>query len=326
MRDDASDVLDDLRCVPGPRGDGRTRHNWSVLARAAAEDLDVARVVEAHLDAVTILDELDAAGPPPGSRWGVWAAESRSVGPVTATADTGASGPDRWRLVGPKPWCSGVAGTPRFCTHALITAHSPDGPGLFAMDLDQDEITVRPGEWAGAGMVRSAAATVDIAGARAVAVGAPRAYLERAGFWHGACAVAAAWFGGAAAVVEPLREAAATGRLDEHGHAHLGAVDAALAAARELLRAAATAIDDPRAREEPIDVARRRALQVRAVVEHAVDAAITRTARAGGPGPLVHDGEHARRVADLGVYVRQSHAERDLAALGRLVPAEVELL
>jgi hypothetical protein len=54
------------------------------------------------------------------------------------------------------------------------------------------------------------------------------------------------------------------------------------------------------------------------VVEHAVDEAITRTGRALGPKPLAMDAEHAQRVADLTMYVRQSHAERDLAALGRL--------
>ncbi len=37
-----------------------------------------------------------------------------------------------------------------------------------------------------------------------------------------------------------------------------------------------------------------------------------------GPAPLALDGPHARRVADLTMYVRQSHAEADLAALGRL--------
>ena len=44
-------VLDAFRTAPSPRGDGRTLHNWAVLARAAAEDLDVARLAEAHLDA-----------------------------------------------------------------------------------------------------------------------------------------------------------------------------------------------------------------------------------------------------------------------------------
>jgi hypothetical protein len=60
------------------------------------------------------------------------------------------------------------------------------------------------------------------------------------------------------------------------------------------------------------------ARRVRAVVEHAVDEAIVRTGRALGPAPLVLDARHAQRVADLTIYVRQSHAERDLAALGKL--------
>ncbi|MBZ4576138.1 acyl-CoA dehydrogenase, partial [Mycobacterium avium subsp. hominissuis] len=33
---------------------------------------------------------------------------------------------------------------------------------------------------------------------------------------------------------------------------------------------------------------------------------------------LCQDGRHAQRVADLSIYIRQSHAERDLAELGRL--------
>ena len=56
----------------------------------------------------------------------------------------------------------------------------------------------------------------------------------------------------------------------------------------------------------------------RAVVETAVEETITRTGRALGPGPLAQDAKHAGRVADLTMYVRQSHAERDLAELGRL--------
>ena len=38
-----------------------------------------------------------------------------------------------------------------------------------------------------------------------------------------------------------------------------------------------------------------------------------------GAGPLCHDEAHARRVADLTVYLRQHHAERNLAELGTLV-------
>jgi hypothetical protein len=41
-----------------------------------------------------------------------------------------------------------------------------------------------------------------------------------------------------------------------------------------------------------------------------------RVGRALGAGPLAHDEAHGRRVADLTVYLRQHHAERDLAQLG----------
>jgi hypothetical protein len=37
---------------------------------------------------------------------------------------------------------------------------------------------------------------------------------------------------------------------------------------------------------------------------------------AHGPGPLTQEDTHAKRVADLEVYVRQQHAERDDASLG----------
>jgi hypothetical protein len=38
-----------------------------------------------------------------------------------------------------------------------------------------------------------------------------------------------------------------------------------------------------------------------------------------GPAPLAFEEEHVRRVADLELYLRQHHADRDLAALGQLV-------
>ena len=42
-----------------------------------------------------------------------------------------------------------------------------------------------------------------------------------------------------------------------------------------------------------------------------------RVGRALGPGPLAHDADHAALVADLTVYIRQHHGERDLEQLGR---------
>ena len=46
---------------------------------------------------------------------------------------------------------------------------------------------------------------------------------------------------------------------------------------------------------------------------------LARTGRALGAAPLSHDEAHSRAVADLTVYLRQHHAERDLALLGERV-------
>jgi hypothetical protein len=64
------------------------------------------------------------------------------------------------------------------------------------------------------------------------------------------------------------------------------------------------------------------ARQVRAVVEAAATETIDRVGRALGAGPLCLDAAHAARVADLTVYLRQSHAERDLEELAELVTGE----
>jgi hypothetical protein len=60
---------------------------------------------------------------------------------------------------------------------------------------------------------------------------------------------------------------------------------------------------------------------VRAVVAGAAERAIRQVGHALGPAPLAFDEEHARRVADLELYVRQHHAERDLARLGAAITA-----
>ena len=54
------------------------------------------------------------------------------------------------------------------------------------------------------------------------------------------------------------------------------------------------------------------------MVEQTVRDVVDRVGRALGAGPLAQDARHGQRVADLGLYVRQSHAERDLEELGRL--------
>ena len=328
--------------LPRP-GAGATARRWSVLATLGAADLTAARVAEAHLDALAILAEAgleaglragggrdgdagnggtaDLLGAGPDSSWGVFAAEGPGVRVDARHLDDGvldsteAAGAQAWVLDGTKPWCS-LAGR---LSHALITAHTPDGRRLFAVRLQDPSVRVHPDVWVSRGLVDVPSGPVDLVDAPAVPVGAAGWYLERPGFAWGGMGVAACWYGGAVGVARALRRAVAqpgSRGSDQVGQMHLGAVDAALFGARCALQAAAAAIDAGRA-DGPAGAAL--ALRVRAVVANAAQTALDRAARGLGPAPLALDEEHARRVADLQIYLRQHHAERDDAALGRLV-------
>ncbi len=289
------------RC-PGTGGPGRDGPRSRSSPRRI---LSLARLAEGHADAVAILAELGAGPPPAGTRWGVWAAQP--PGP-RLTAGQARGG---WHLDGTKQYCSGA----RWCTDALVTAAAPDGNRLFAVSTEM--LTPVPGTWPATGMAGSDTLDVRFAGVRAVAAGPPGGYTDRPGFAHGGAGVAACWYGGARAVGRTLLTAAADRDVGPHALAHLGAVNIALCRARAALEDAAAEIDaDP---EDLKGGARGRALRVRALVETAATEVIGHVGRALGAGPLCHDEAHSRRVADLTVYLRQHHAERDLAELGALV-------
>lgn len=295
--------------LPVP-GSGQTAQRWRRLSELTRVDVVAGRLAEAHADAVAILAELGGSAPRRDELWAVWAAEAPDA--VVAAHSAG----DALVLDGTKAWCSGAG----LCTHALVTAHLTDGRhGLFAVDLRGAGVRPLASTWRNTGMAESDTRSVQFSGAAAIPVGDPGDYLDRPGFWFGAIGVAACWLGGARAVAAPLYRRAASGKADDHALAHLGAVDAAITAAEATLRSAADQVDgDPHNRSGFAELTARRA---RAVVESAVDEALERTDRALGPGPLCLDEQHARAVADLTVYVRQSHAERDLAALGLLAAA-----
>ncbi|WP_019927278.1 acyl-CoA dehydrogenase family protein [Nocardia sp. BMG111209] len=290
--------------LPVP-GAGHTLARFRALAAFGAEDTVLGRLVEAHTDAAAILHELGGAATVPGQLWGVWAAEPPD--PVLHARHTSSG----WVLEGRKLWCSGA----HLCTHALVTARTGTDRRLFAIPLAQPATTPVPDSWPAVGMRDSDSGAVDFDHARAEPIGAPGAYLTRPGFWHGAVGVAASWYGSACAAARPLHAYAASGHADEHALAHLGAIATVLRAARDGLARAAAEIDDDPAGDPA--TARIRARLVRAVVEQAVTTTLDRVGRALGATPLCADAAHARRVADLTVYVRQSHAEADLAGLGR---------
>lgn len=303
-----TDVADRVRALlpvalPLP-GHGRTADRWAALAAAARDDVVVGRLLEAHADADAILAEVAGTRVAPGQWWGVWAAEPPA--PVVTAERTGSG----WVLDGTKAWCSGAG----LCTHALVTARVDDRRPMFAVDLAHPGVSVDLSGWAAAGMSRSATGAVTFERVPADPVGEATAYLDRPGFWHGGAGVAACWLGGAEKVADTLRRAGP--RLDDHGAAHLGAVDAALAAAGWSLRSAATEVDE---RPADVDSAKVRTHRVRAILESAATQTLDHVGRALGAAPLATDPSHTQAVSDLLIYLRQSHAERDLAALGRLV-------
>ena len=292
------------RDLPRP-GAGRTALLWEALATLAARNLQLARAVEPHLDALAILAEAGAPPPPSGSTWGVYAAE----GPHRLRATETDAG---WVLSGGKSWCS-LGGA---VSHALVTAWTDDDHrGLFAVALRDPGVSQLDEPWLARGLrdIRSTGLSFD--DVPATAVGAPGWYLERDGFAWGGMGVAAVWWGAAVGLqrrlVRPARR-----EPDQVALMHVGAADVALAAAGSLLATAATQVDRGAA------AGPRGALwagRVRAAVADCCERVLTRVDHALGPAPLVTEADHAARVADLRLYLRQHHAERDEAALGRAV-------
>ena len=242
---------------------------------------------------------------------GVWAAEPPGSGLSAARVG------GHWTLKGRKAFCSGA----RLCTRALVTARSGTQSRLFAVDCAAAGLHLVPDSWPAAAMAASDTLDIDFDDVPAEPVGAPGAYLDRPGFQHGGIGVAACWYGGARAIARTLHTAARSYDVGPHALAHLGAVSAGLRSVSALLDVAAAEIDaDP---DDLAGGAAVRSKQVRAATEGACGEVIARVGRALGASPLAHDAEHARRVADLTLYLRQHHAERDYATLGRQL-AELE--
>lgn len=307
-----------FRADPEAAASTLQRFRW--LAAVTGHDVVLGKLFEPHLDAESILDELLGAPAAlalrrdlaPEGVWAVWAAQ----GPGRLEASAGVAG--AWRLSGRQSWCSGA----RRVRAALVTARDPLGePRLFAVSMQQAGITRTEEGWSAVGMAGTDSVDVLFDAVPAQPVGVPGAYVARAGFWHGAAGIAACWHGAAVAIAMPLRERVmrAGASADSLLAMHLGAVDCALSASGQALRAAAAAIDAHCAGGPAYG--QREALQLRGTVEAAAQLVIERCGRALGAAPLCRDAAHARRVADFGVFLRQSHADWDLATQGRLAAA-----
>lgn len=289
-----------------PPGGGRTAERLRLIAETAREDLALAKLAEAHWDAVAILAEAGRA-PEPDMLYGVWASE------IPGQALRVERTKDSYQLSGSKPFCSGIGLVDR----ALVTVGIPeptlvevnlrDNEECFAADLETWKVDAFRATKTGAVTFRNCSLAPD------APVGASGWYLERPGFWHGACGPAACWAGGVAGLLEFALESK---REDPHTLAHLGAIQASVWGMYALLRQTGDEIDGA-----PFDAkaAQIRALQLRQLIEQMGAEIMQRFSRAYGPFPLSMDEKTARRFQEAGLYMRQSHAERDLECLGRLL-------
>lgn len=309
--DDQMETLRGLlrETIPLP-GAGATAERHKRLFEIGRIDLSLARLAEAHWDAVAILAEsgrearLDCI-------YGVWASE-RPGQQLTLVRSA-----DSFRVNGQKAFCSGAG----LIDRALVTVGGIE-QRLVDIDLHRntDFIQFDRSAWKTNAFreTRTDTATFDEARVSATdLIEEPGWYLQRPGFWHGACGPAACWAGGAAGLVDYAERQSSE---DPHAIAHLGAMHASIWAVLSYLDSAGHQIDAfPENREQALI----RALTVRHLVEQASTEVLRRLPRAYGPHPLAMDQDIARRYQELDLYLRQSHAERDLEKLGHTVLASL---
>ena len=301
--------------IPLP-GSGATLKRWQALATVAAHNLSLVKLYEGHTDARAILAELDDTGAPVattcGVAWGVWAAESANTR-VIITPQAGRV----VRLDGTKCWCSGA----QTVSHGLLTAWHADGrgPQLVRVAMHQPGVSVSEAAWAAVGMADSASVDVTFAAADAHLVGELGDYLSRPGFWQGGAGIAACWYGGAMGLGTALHDMLAESLPAARGAFRLvalGKVDVALHRTAALLRDTAQWIDD-----HPLEDASSVALRVRLAAEDCAKTVLDEAGRALGASAFCRNARFARAAADLPVFVRQSHGERDFVSLAeRVIP------
>ena len=303
MRGELRELVD--RSALPPPGGGCTWNRFHALAEASRRSVGVGRLFEAHADAEAILLEAGRSSVGDLGLLGAWASDRNSDLRVVEDGS-------ELRLVGQKPFCSGAP----LLDHAVVTARSAVGVELCLVDLNDPGVCVERSHWTGLGMRSTETRVVRFEGARCSTVGPTGWYLARPGFWHGAVAVAASWYGGAVGLLDAMVERVDADDL--HQLAHLGEAEALRWSMEAALQRGAREIDERSGVDHSV-AARARALRIRRVV---ADGCLQIVAHAGdslGPRALAFDASFSQRIADLEIYVRQDHGRRDSEQLGRSV-------
>lgn len=296
------------------------------LTALGRTDIPLARLAEGHIDALRILRQA-RHDPVPGSLYGVWASRSRGGG-LSAIREL-----DRFRLSGTVPFASGSG----LLDRALVTAVVQPQPGTGSVATEGEQLLLDVevhdwlpdlDSWRTTAMAASRSFTVavrDRSAAEDSRVGPAGFYLGRPGFFPGGIGVAAVWVGAAARVADLVSRFACGSPKgpDQAARLHLGRLRLELSTAQALVTRAggqlATGADAPTSGWRVGDL-QELATEVRAGVGSAVRRLLDTGRTLAGPAGLAHDRELGAAIADLDLYVRQQHSDRDaeyLAGHGR---------
>lgn len=273
------------------------------------KDLSLAKIMEAHFDAIAILTENDKTAKP-NCLYAVWASEipgqSLHIEKKNKT----------YYLSGKKMFCSGTTLVDR----VLITAEEN------VIDIDLYKYTPQfiiydEKLWITQAFARTHTYAIqfnklpftqqDIAGPKDW-------YINRPGFWQGALGPAACWAGGACSLVDYAKN---NSRHDSHTLAHLAAMEANIFTMQTLLAEAGRQID---LHPDDSKFAESLALKIRHSIEQLCSDTLRRFGRAYGPFPLSCDEKICLQYQELDLFLKQHHAERDLEKLGTLIKNSYE--
>ncbi|NCU24198.1 acyl-CoA dehydrogenase [Acinetobacter haemolyticus] len=284
-------LIDSVGRLPEPAS-GLTYQRWQVFAQIAGFDLSLAKLFESHCDALSILHELGYENEIDEKIWAVWAADG---GPAPLQVEN-----ELCR--GIKPWCSGA----EFIQKALISFKDQQGQSqLCIVDLNQSSIKVDLDQWQAVGMQGTQTARVNFQDTAVKLIGRSNDYLDRSGFWHGAAGVAACWYGAAVRLIDELQQNCLKSP-NPFKKMYLGQLASQLAVIRQYFQYVAQLIDSqPKLSHE------REVRILRGQVEQSCLAVIEGVGKALGARPFCEQATFASLMADLPVFIRQSHAAFD---------------
>jgi hypothetical protein len=286
---------------------GQTSERLQCLFELGREDLSLAKICEAHWDAISILHEANKTHTPQ-MLYGVWASEIPGKALKLEFIN------NEYVLNGTKMFCSGAG----IIDKVLVTAEQDTIPVLLELDLQNNKsfYQIENTDWCTPAFKETNTSSVTFTNfpiKLQELIGKDNWYINRKGFWMGAIGPAACWGGGAAGLLD---YAQMNNRHDSHTLAHLGAMSSNIWAINSYLLALGQEFD-----KHNLDITSLQslALKARHLIElHCTDI-IRRFARAYGPFPLACVQKVNQRYLELDLYLRQSHAERDLEILGKTI-------